>query len=189
MGIRWGRQASPRARLLKAAGVDPKPLSAAPDHEVMALIAFVVMRDSSAAKATLSTAEELLADESAYEMVITFLEQAQHLVSHRLPMFLSPEEVIPLLGSRCAVCWTTLTDFWSAVATWCVDNRPPLESTEKILSVENERLQMLLWTANRTLPTGAKLGLAEAVRYEKASGAGIPGFSHIDAALHRMGPT
>ncbi|HEX6356625.1 hypothetical protein [Actinophytocola sp.] len=131
--------------------------------------------------------EEMLADEAAYEFVMTFLEQVQNLVSHRLELFLGPEDVERLLGPRSAVGWKTLAEFWAAVAAWCADNRPPLESSEEILSVRNEQLRAMLWTGNRTLPTGAKLGLADAVRYEKATGAGIPGFSHIAAALRAMG--
>lgn len=58
---------------------------------------------------------------------------------------------VRLLGPRCAVAWKTLAEFWAAVATWRVDNRPPLESSEK------------------------------------ATGAGVPGFSHIAAALRQAG--
>jgi hypothetical protein len=100
-----------------------------------------------------------------------------------LPAFLSAAEVVRSLGPRSATGWTTLTDFWTAVERWCVENRAPLKSSEEILAVENVRLQALLWTGNRTVPSGAKLGLADAVRYEKAGGAALPGFSHIAAAL------
>ncbi|WP_327136367.1 hypothetical protein OG585_45755 [Streptomyces sp. NBC_01340] len=47
--------------------------------------------------------------------------------------------------------------------------------------------QVLLWTGNRTLSTGEKLGLAQAVRYEKANGASIPSYSHIAVALRSTG--
>jgi hypothetical protein len=107
----------------------------------------------------------------------------QNLVSHRLPTFLQAEEVVKSLGPRSGTCWTTLTDFWAAAERWCVDNGLPLESSEEILTVENVQLQALLWTGNRTTPSGAKLGLAQAVRYEKSGGVGLPGFSHITAAL------
>jgi len=102
-------------------------------------------------------------------------------------MFLSSEEVAALLGPRCRVCWRTLNDFWAAVAAWCVEALPPLESSEQILSVQNEELRALLWTGNRTLPDGTKLGLAEAVRYEQAVGVSIPGFSHVAAAFKTAG--
>jgi hypothetical protein len=146
------------------------------------------MRPGSAAIApTLAAAEELLAEESAYELVMAFLEDVQNLLSHRLPMFLPEEQIVELLGARSAVCWRTLGEFWAAVAAWCVDSRLPLKTSQEILSVENEQLRVLLWTGNRTLPDGSKLGLAEAVRYEKAGGGGIPGFSHVEVALRNLG--
>jgi len=115
------------------------------------------------------------------------LEEIQNLVSHRLEILLSPEEVAALLGPRCRVCWRTLNDFWAAVAAWCVEALPPLQSSEQILSVQNEQLRVLLWTGNRTQLDGTKLGLAEAVRYEQAVGASIPGFSHVVATLKTAG--
>jgi len=184
MRFRWGRRPSPGARLVRAAGIDRGSVGRATDFEAGREVAFRVTRPgSSAVVPTLSVAEELLSDESAYEFAMTFLEQVQNLVSHRLPTFLSSEEVVKSLGPRSATCWTSLTGFWAAVERWCVDNGAPLKSSEEILAVENAQLQALLWTGNRTSPSGAKLGLADAVRYEKAGGAGLPGFSHIAAAL------
>jgi hypothetical protein len=184
MRFRWGRRPPPGARLVRAAGIDRRSVGQATDFELAREVAFRVMRPGSGAVVpTLSVAEELLSDESAYEFVVTFLEQVQNLVSHRMPAFLSAEEVVKSLGPKCAMCWTALTDFWAAVERWCVDNRLPLKSSEEILAVENVRLQALLWTGNRTLSAGAKLGLADALKYEKAGGAGLPGFSHIAAAL------
>ncbi|MFD1050381.1 hypothetical protein ACFQ1S_35070, partial [Kibdelosporangium lantanae] len=152
-------------------------------------VAFRVVRPGSATvAATLSVVEELLSDESAYEFVMTFLEQVQNLVSHGLPAFLPAEEVVRSLGPRSTTCWTTLADFWAAVERWCVDNDLPLKSSAEILGVENTRLRALLWTGNRSLPSGDKLGLAEAVRYEKGTGAGLPGFSHVAAALRQLPP-
>lgn len=186
--LRRRRLTPPAARLLGAAGVDPKSVSEATDVAICQRVALqVARRDAGDAEATLSVAEELLADQANYEFVMTFLEQLQNLVSHRLEMFVSPAEVATLLGPRCTVCWTTLAEFWAAVASWCAQALPPLESSETILSVQNEELQALLWTGNRTLPTGAKLGLAQAVMYEKAMGVRIPGFSHIAVALRSTG--
>jgi hypothetical protein len=53
--------------------------------------------------------------------------------------------------------------------------------------VDHEDLKALLRTASRTLPTGAMVGLAEAVLYEKAAGEPIPGYSHIAATLKITG--
>jgi hypothetical protein len=90
--------------------------------------------------ATLAVAEELLAEEANYDFVMMLLEDVQNLVSHRLEIFLSPAEVAAL-GPRCRVCWRTLKDFWAAVAAWCAEALPPLQSSEQILSVQNEQLQ------------------------------------------------
>ena len=188
MRIRRRRRNTPAARLLTAAGFASGSARQTSDSDASRDVAFVVMRPgSTAVQPTLSAVEELLADEAAYEFAMTFLEQVQNVVSHRQEMFLGPDDVERLLGPRSAVAWKTLTEFWATVAAWCAENRQPLESSEKILSAQNEQLRAILWTSNRTLPTGAKLGLAHAVRYEKATGAGIPGFSHIATALRTMG--
>lgn len=168
MRFRRRRRDTPAARLLTAAGFVSGSTGQTSDSDVSRDVVFVVMRPgSTAVQPTLSAVEEMLANEAAYEFAMTFLEQVQNVVSHRLETFLTPADVEPLLGPHSAVAWKTLAEFWTAVATWCADNRPPLESSEMILSVENERLRAMLWTGNRTLPTGAKLGLADAVRYER----------------------
>ena len=135
----------------------------------------------------LSAAEKVLAEEANYGFVVAFLEDVQSLVSHRIETLCSEGEITARLGPRCAVCWSTLADFWASVAAWCSQAGIPLESSEKIVIVQNEELRTLLWTANRTLPDGSMLGLAEAVLYEKAGGATIPGYSHIAAAMKIAG--
>ncbi|MCX4594714.1 hypothetical protein OG819_34865 [Streptomyces sp. NBC_01549] len=131
--------------------------------------------------------EELLGDEPNYEFVVSLLENIQNLVSHGLDTFWSPDEVYALLGPRGAACWGTLAGFWTAVADWCARTGLPLEPVEPLLTIQNEQLKVLLWTGNRTLSTGEKLGLAQAVRYEKANGASIPSYSHIAVALRSTG--
>ncbi|MFD9442329.1 hypothetical protein ACFWBR_29840 [Streptomyces sp. NPDC060006] len=131
--------------------------------------------------------EELLGDESNYEFVVSLLENIQNLVSHGLDTFWSPDEVYALLGPRSAACWGTLTGFWAAVADWCTRTGLLLEPVEPLLTIENEQLKVLLWTGNRTLSAGEKLGLAQAVRYEKANGVSIPSYSHIAVALRSTG--
>jgi len=91
-------------------------------------------------------------------------------------------------GRRCAVCWATLAGFSDSVAARGSRTGVTLEASDELLSIQNERLRALLWTANRTLPTGATVGLAQAVLYEKAGGAPIPGYSQIAAAIKRIGP-
>ncbi|WP_459648556.1 hypothetical protein [Kitasatospora sp. Ki12] len=158
------------------------------DLDVCRQVAFrVAQRDCGATAEVLVVVEELLKDEAEYEFVVTLLENLQNLVSHDLDTFRSPGEIRLLLGPRSAICWDTVTGFWAAVADWRVGTGAPLESAATLLGVQNESLRMLLWTANRTLPTGEKLGIADAVRYEKAVGSPIPGFSHIAVALRITG--
>ncbi|MFI9386480.1 hypothetical protein [Kutzneria sp. NPDC052558] len=183
MGFLWGRRPSPGRRLAKAAGI--RANRGAADLDLSREVAFQVMRPGSSAVArVLAVTEELLSDESAHEFAMSFLEQVQNLVSHRLPTFLPPEEVVQSLGPRSSACWATLTDFWAAVETWCLENRPPLKPRESVLRVHNTELQAMMWTSNRSLPAGSKIGVADALRYEKAGGAGLPGFSHLTAVLN-----
>jgi hypothetical protein len=69
--------------------------------------------------AVLAAAEELLADEANYGFVVAILEDIQNLVSHRIETLCSAGEITAQLGPRCAVCWSTLADFWASVPTWC----------------------------------------------------------------------
>ncbi len=184
----WRRPQRPSQRLLRAAGIDPKSAREATESDTCRDVAYrMAQRGSGTVAAILAAAEELLADEANYDVVMEFLEDVQNLVSHPIETLCSPQEITARLGPRCAVCWTTLADFWASVAAWCSQVGRPLESSEKILSVDHEELKALLWTANRTLPTGAKVGLVEAVLYEKAGGEPIPGYSHIAAALKITG--
>lgn len=189
MRISWRRRPAPRSqRLLDAAGLNPRALSDSSDFALCRDVAFrATQRDSGTIAAVLAVAEELLVDEANYEFVVSLMENVQSLVSHGQKAFWSEEEVTALLGPRSAVCWSSLADFWTAVATWCVRTGLSLESSEPLLSVQDEQLRTLLWTANRTLSTGEKLGLAHAVRYERAGETPIPGYSHIAVALRATG--
>lgn len=189
MRIPWRRRSAGRSgRLLAAAGIEPKTVEDPDEPAICREIASrVARRDHGATVEVLAVAEELLEDEANYEFVVAFLEDLQNLVSHGLDTFRSPDEIRALLGPRSTVCWDTLTTFWTAVADWCALTNLSLEPAAPLLTIENEQLKTLLWTANRTLSTGEKLGLAQAVRYEKAGGAPIPGYSHVALALRRMG--
>ncbi|MFI6435687.1 hypothetical protein [Streptomyces sp. NPDC050759] len=189
MRIPWRRRPAGRSRrLLDAAGIGPASTDDGNDQVVGREVAYrVAQRDSGAITEVLAIVEELLEDEANYEFVVSLLENIQNLVSHGLDMFWSPDEVYALLGARSAVCWNTLTGFWTAVADWCARTGLSLEPAEPLLTIQNEQLKVLLWTGNRTLSTGEKLGLAQAVRYEKANGASIPNYSHIAVALRSTG--
>jgi hypothetical protein len=185
----WRRRPAGRSRrLLDAAGVGRGPTDEGNDQVVGREVAYrVAHRNSGAITEVLAIVEELLGDEANYEFVLSLLENIQNLVSHGLDMFWSPDEVYALLGPRSAACWDTLTGFWTTVADWCVRTGLSLEPVAPLLTIQNEQLRVLLWTGNRTLPTGEKLGLAQAVRYEKANGASIPSYSHIAVALRSTG--
>ncbi|MFE6750234.1 hypothetical protein ACFVGM_30585 [Kitasatospora purpeofusca] len=144
-------------------------------------------RDHPSTVEILALSEEALVDEAGYALAVRILEDVQNLTSHGLDEFRSPEDVRPLLGPRSAICWDTLTGFWNDVAEWRRHNGAPMESSAPLLAVENEELRLLLWTSNRTLPTGEKLGIADAVRYEKATGASLPEYSDLAAALRAAG--
>ena len=189
MRIPWRRRPAGRSRrLLDAAGIGPGSTDDGNDQVVGREVAYrVAQRNSGAITEVLAIVEELLGDEANYEFVVSLMENVQSLVSHGQKAFWSEEEVTALLGPRSAVCWSSLADFWTAVATWCVRTGLSLESSEPLLSVQDEQLRTLLWTANRTLSTGEKLGLAHAVRYERAGETPIPGYSHIAVALRATG--
>jgi hypothetical protein len=189
MRIPWRRRPAERSRrLLDAAGIGPGSTDDGNDQVVGREVAYrVAQRNSGAIAEVLAIVEELLGDEANYEFVVSLLENIQNLVSHGLDMFWSPDEVYTLLGTRSAVCWDTLTGFWAAVADWCARTGLSLEPVEPLLTIQNEQLKVLLWTGNRTLSTGEKLGLAQAVRYEKANGVSIPSYSHIAVALRSTG--
>lgn len=144
-------------------------------------------RDHPSTVEVLAVVEEMLADENGYPFAVGVLENLQNLASHGLDEFRSAEDIRPLLGPRSATCWDTLTDFWGDVADWRLRTGVPMESSAPILAVESEELRLLLWTSNRTLPTGEKLGLADILRYEKAVGASLPDYSHLAAALDVAG--
>jgi hypothetical protein len=174
--------------LLQAAGIDRRSVRGTAELGICRDVAYRVTQQGSArAGAVLAAAEELLSDEANYDFVVAFLEDVQNLVSHGIETLCPAAEITARLGPRCAVCWSTVADFWASVAGWCSQAGIALESSKKIVSVQSDELRALLWTGNRTLPDGSELGLAQAVLYEKAGGAPIPGYSHIAAATNIIG--
>lgn len=189
MRLPWrGRLTGRSQRLLQTAGIARRSVRDIAELGICRDVAYrVTQRGSGRMGAVLSAAEELLAEEANYGFVVAFLEDVQNLVSHRIETLCSAGEITARLGPRSAVCWSTLADFWASVAAWCSQAGIALEPSEKIVSVQNDELRALLWTASRTLPDGSMLGLATAVLYEKAGGAPIPGYSHIAAAMKIAG--
>lgn len=135
----------------------------------------------------LGAIEELLADEADHEFAVTALECVQNLVSHGLPGIVPARDAEAALGPRSAVCWRALADFWAEVAAWCADSGRPPKAADELLRIEHPQLRLLLWTSNRSLADGRRIGLADAVHFEKAVGSAVPGFSHLALALEATG--
>jgi hypothetical protein len=182
----WSRkQPSAAEQLSAAAGLPDRSADGLAHTAVAQAAAFRAgHREAGTAEAALAVVEELIIADANYDLVLAFVEDLQNLASHGLDGFLTAEEVVPLLGPRAAVCWTTVGDFWERVRVWSLANLPPLEPIAPILAVQNEDLRTMLWTSNRSLPDGEKLGLAHAVRYEKAGGDPLPGYDRITAAMN-----
>ncbi|GLZ35079.1 hypothetical protein Lesp02_72660 [Lentzea sp. NBRC 105346] len=174
----WGRRKTPARRLAEAAGF--KWAGDGPDHDIMAFQ--VCGRAANVLPAFAAVAEELAADEANYELLRGVLENVQNLASHGLPEFHTPDEIVAVLGPRCTEYWKAIATFWDAVAEWQTDR----ESSEGIRGLQNEELRLMLWPTKRSLADGTCVGLADAVRFEKAGGEPIPGHSHIMAALERF---
>jgi hypothetical protein len=187
--VPWrSRPAGRSQRLLLAAGSGRRPAGDLTEVGVCRNVAYRVgQRDSASLGPVLAVAEELLGDEAHYGFVMAFLEDLQNLVSHRVETVCGPVDITRRLGPRCAVCWSTLAEFWASVAFWCAQTGIALESSQQMLAVGNEELRSLLWTASRSLPSGETLDLAHVVLYEKAGGAPIPGYGHIAVALKITG--
>jgi hypothetical protein len=187
--VPWRSRAAGRSqRLLLAAGIDRRPGGDITEFGVCRDVAYRVgQRGSANLGPVLAVAEELLGDEAHYGFVMAFLEDLQNLVSHRIETLCGPVDINRRLGPRCAVCWSTLAEFWASVAGWCSQAGISLKSSQEMLAVHNEELRSLLWTANRSLPSGERLDLAHVVLYEKAGGAPIPGYSHIAIAMKITG--
>jgi hypothetical protein len=169
--------------MLQAADIDGRTVGDVAELRICREVAYrATHRDSDRLEAVLAAAEELLSEEANYDFVVAFLEDVQNLVSHRIQTLRPAEDITARLGPRCAACWSALADFWASAADWCAGAGIALETSEKIVAVQNDQLRQLVWTASRTLPDGSMLGIAEAVLYEKAGGAPVPGYGHIAAA-------
>ena len=65
---------------------------------------------------------------------------------------------------------------------WCRRTGVPLDSAADLLAVRNDRMRALLWTTNRTLPAGRRIGHSHAVRYERVGGPPLPGYPRAATA-------
>ncbi|MFJ5985411.1 hypothetical protein [Lentzea sp. NPDC092896] len=178
----WGRRTAAQ-RSAESAGLTWKHLDDQSDLAVAKLTACVAA-DRASADDVLPTvarvAEKLAADEANHELIVTLVEVLQHLGSHGLEQFHAADEIRVVLGSRCLVVWEAVNEFWAAVAEWCRENGE-LRSNEDVLSVENAKLRAILWTSNRSLGDGTRVGTSDALRYEKSGGTPIPGYRELIA--------
>ncbi|HET9658084.1 MAG TPA: hypothetical protein VFP72_22210 [Kineosporiaceae bacterium] len=179
-----GRSRSRGAQLVRAAGLGRRIPSSASEFDICRDVAFQVSQSSSRElEAVLAVVEALLSTESDYAFACCLLEDLQNVTSHGLPQRRTDEEIRGLLGPRGLICWATLDTYWAKVSAWCEQHRAPLKSGSELLAIQNSRLQGLLWTSLRTLPTGNYIGIADVISYQKNVGDLMPNYSHITKAL------
>ncbi len=178
----WQSQLGPAEQLFLAAGGDRRSIGRG-DVDLCQAAAFrAAERSAARAEATLAVAEDLLEQAANYDVVVSFLEDLQNVTSHGMSQFYSQIEITAWLGPRSAICWASLAAFWQDVATWSTANSVQLQNSEEILAVENEDLRRLLWTTNRSLPSGLRVNLAAVLRYERAGGTPVPGYEQLSDA-------
>ncbi|MFJ8967087.1 hypothetical protein ACIRG5_47655 [Lentzea sp. NPDC102401] len=178
----WGRRTATQ-RLAESAGLTWKLLDDQSELAVAKLTACTAADRASADDVlpmVARVAEKLAAEEANHELVVTLVEVMQHLASHGLEQFHTTEEIRVVLGPRCLLVWEAVEKFWAAVAEWTLENGE-LRSNEDVLSVENPQLRAILWTSNRSLGDGTRVGTSDALRYEKSGGEPIPGYRELIA--------
>jgi len=179
----WGRRTAPQ-RLVESAGLNWKNVDDQSVFNVAMLAAYVAasreMRDDVLPMVG-KVAEKLAADEANYDLVLGLVENLVHLASHGLDDLHTAEEIRAVLGPRCLVVWEAVEKFWMAVAEWCRGTGEPLRSSVDMLSVENVQLRATLLTSNMSLGDDTRVGISDAVRYEDAGGAEIPGYRELIA--------
>jgi hypothetical protein len=193
MRLPWQRRPEPcrpepLRLLLGAAGLTPGTAEVRDDLAAIRRLALAVAhRGSGVLGATLAQAERLLADAAAYPAVLRFLEDLQNVVSYGDPAFVTDEQVSALLGPRTASAWACLHAFWQDVLKWCDGQQITLSPADDVPAVANETLRALLFTTNRRVPGGSRIGPAHAVRFERATGNAVVGLEHVTAALAAAG--
>jgi hypothetical protein len=178
----WQSQLGPAEQLFRAAGGDRRSIGGGDTALCQAAAFRAAERSASTAEPTLAVAENLLEQAANYHEVVSFLEDLQNVTSHGMSRFYSQTEISAWLGPRSATCWASLTAFWQDVANWCEANSVQMQNSEEILTVENEDLRQLLWTTNRSLPSGLRVNLAAALSYELAGGTPMRGYDQLGDA-------
>lgn len=146
----------------------------------------VAAAEPARAVATLEVAEALLGDDVASGSALSFLEDLQNLTSHGFDGFHSAAAIEGWLGPAGQAAWARLDGFWQDVAAWCLATGVSMKSSADLRVVQNAALRRLLWSSNRSLPSGLRVSLAEAVRYELAQGSPGP-IDHGGKARNQLG--
>lgn len=170
--------------MAESAGFTWKQLGDPSLHEVATMTAYVAASRAMPADVlpmVAAVAEKLAAAEVNHELVADFVENIQNATSHGLPQLHDQDSVLGLLGPRCRKYWDAADTFWTAVAEWRVGTGEPLQASADLFQIENEQLRATMWTSARSLGDGTRVGLADAVRFEKAGGEPIPGYRELMA--------
>ncbi|MDX3660640.1 hypothetical protein PV646_25330 [Streptomyces sp. ID05-26A] len=180
----WGRRTAPQ-RLAESAGLSWKHIDDQGELNV-AKMAACAAADGAMPDDVLpmvgKVAEKLAAEEANHGLVVALVENLQNLSSHGLEQLRTADEVLAVLGPRCLVVWEAVEKFWSAVAEWCRGTGEPLKSGADLHAIENQQLRSIMWPSNRSLDDDTRIGLADAIRYEKAGGSPIPGYRELFAS-------
>ncbi|WP_238013416.1 hypothetical protein KZZ52_23815 [Dactylosporangium sp. AC04546] len=164
MGLFSRRPLTPVERLMKAAKL---PIAGG-ELPLDDIAPEVVRRPGKPAAAVLAVVEELLAD--APQVAVSFLEDVQNIASHGADELLGVEDLLPLRGPRTVEAWETVDRFWAKVVAWCDENGVELEREDTLRAVSNPALLAQLRLTYRRLGDGRRVGLADVLRYEQATG-------------------
>lgn len=179
MGLFKRRQRAPVERLMAAIGLP----TAGGELPVRTIVMEVATRSQARAGAALAVVEDLLGmRDDAVQVALDFLEDLQNVASHRLEGLITAELLLPLRGPRTVTAWQSVDRFWSDVAAWCDQNDIELKSSASLHTIENSQLRLHMWSSYRSLPDHRRVGLAHAIRYEKATGNALTVDRHAPTA-------
>ncbi|WP_394620569.1 hypothetical protein JNUCC0626_16110 [Lentzea sp. JNUCC 0626] len=168
----WGRRSAPQ-KLVDASGYGWKHLDDRSESSAAMITAYVAAQRTApddVLPTVARVAEKLLADDANHGLVAELVEDFQNLASHGLEQVLTTQEIRMALGPRTLDVWDEVERFWTDVAHWRRGTGEPMRHNADVLSVENEALRSQLWTSNRSLGDGTRVGLPEAVLFEKSGG-------------------
>ncbi|MFD4669508.1 hypothetical protein ACFWNN_07200 [Lentzea sp. NPDC058450] len=168
----WGLRSAAH-KLVDASGFGWKHLEDRSESSAAMVTAYVAAQRSApddVLPTVARVAEKLLADDAHRPLVAELVEDFQNLASHGLEQIRTAQEIRMALGPRTLDVWDEVERFWTDVARWRRGTGEPMRHNADVLSVENEALRTQLWTSNRSLGDGTRVGLPEAVLFEKTGG-------------------